>query len=97
MKRKRNEESVGDVIKGLVRIYGLDQKFDELDAVKAWKDIMGEAIAAKTRRILVRNSTLILYLDSGVLKDELSHSKSKVIQLMNEHLGKEVITEVEIY
>ncbi|NNE55886.1 MAG: DUF721 domain-containing protein [Flavobacteriales bacterium] len=97
MKRGGDEESIGSVLKGLVKIYGMDNKFNELDAIGAWKEIMGPAITAKTRRIIVRNSTLIVYLDSGVLKEEFAYAKEKLINLMNDHLGKKVITEVEIY
>ena len=97
MKRGGDEESIGALLKNLVRSYGMERKFDELDAVEAWKEIMGPAITNKTRRILVRQGKLIVYLDSGVLKEELSYAKQKLIDLMNEQLGKEVITEVEIY
>jgi hypothetical protein len=36
-------------------------------------------------------------LDSGVLKEEFSFSKSKIPQLINEKLGEQVIDQVEIW
>ncbi len=97
MKRGGDGESLGDVLKGLVKVYGLERKFNELDAVEAWEQIMGKAIASKTRKIIVHQKTMVLYIDSGVLKEELAYSKEKIITLINEHVGKEVINKVEIY
>jgi predicted nucleic acid-binding Zn ribbon protein len=96
-KRDRNTSPIGDVMGDLLKIYRLEDKFSEIDVVVAWKEIMGGAIASKTRKILVRKKVLILYVDSGVLKEEFSMSKAKIVTLINEHLGKEVINDVQVY
>jgi hypothetical protein len=40
------------------------------------------------------NKTLFISLSSAVLREELSYGKSKIIQMMNEALGKELITKI---
>jgi predicted nucleic acid-binding Zn ribbon protein len=96
-KRDRNTSAIGDVLGNLKKIYRLDDKFDEIDVTEAWKELMGPAISGKTRRILVRKKTLIIYVDSGVLKEEFSMAKSKIVAMVNEHLGKDAIDDIQIY
>jgi len=95
--RGKSEESVGDVLKDLIKIYRVEDKFNELDIIRAWEEVMGKAIVSKTRKIKVKKDVLIVYLDSGVLKEEFSYAKEKLIKLINDQLGKEVIRSVEIH
>lgn len=95
--RKDNAQSLGAVIKDLMKVYGLDKKMDEVEVTNAWNELMGPAIINHTKEISVKNKVLRIKLDSGVLKEEFSYSKEKVVNLINEHLGKRVIQSVEIY
>ena len=88
---------MGDVIKNLLKVYGVDKKLNDMDVALAWKEVMGEPIANKTRTLKVSNKTLVIYLDSGVLKEEFSHAKQKIVKLMNDHLGRELLNDVKIY
>jgi predicted nucleic acid-binding Zn ribbon protein len=54
-------------------------------------------ITGHTREISVKNKVLKIKLDSGVLKEEFSYSKEKLIKLINDQVGKPVINSVEIY
>lgn len=95
--RKDNAQSLGAVIKDLMKVYGLDKKMDEVEVTNAWNELMGPAITNHTKEISVKNKVLRIKLDSGVLKEEFSYSKEKIVNLINEHLGKRVIQSVEIY
>ena len=97
MRRDSNAQSLGAVIKDLMKVYGLDKKMDEVEVVNAWNEIMGPMITGHTREISVKNKVLKIKLDSGVLKEEFSYSKEKLIKLINDQVGKPVINSVEIY
>lgn len=97
MARKSNEQSLGDVIKELLKVYRLDRRIKELDVKQAWMEVMGEVVARKTLDVKLRGSILIISLDSGVLKEEFSYNKTRIIEIMNEKLGEAVITEVQIF
>lgn len=96
MKREGNQNQLGEVIKDLLRIYKLEDKYNEVEIANTWQSLMGAAIMRKTREIRFRKGQLIVRIDSGVLKEEFSMSKDKIINLMNEKLGREVITEIYI-
>lgn len=76
---------------------GLEKKFDELEVIEAYHQVMGQLISNRTREVKMRGKTLILKMDSGVLKEELSHSKSKIIDLINEKMGAVAIEQVEVW
>ena len=52
---------------------------------------MGNGVNNYTTAIELRNDTLFVSLSSSVLREELSHGKSKIITMLNEELGKEVV------
>ena len=96
MKRESNQSQLGDVIKDLLKIYKMEDKYNEVEVANAWSDLMGNAIMRKTRELRFRKGQLMVRLDSGVIKEEFSMAKEKIIDLMNEKLGKNIITELYI-
>lgn len=95
MKRKQNnEKSLKEVLNELVSTYRLENRMDGARVVNLWKEIMGNAIANRTRRIYVRQGVLYLTIDSAPLKQELFMEKLKVMAMLNEKLGKEYIKEI---
>jgi len=65
-----------------------------LDAVNVqdlWSDLMGPGVMSYTQSIALRGSTLTVVLTSSVLRSELSMGKQKIISMMNEGLGKNLI------
>ncbi len=94
LKRTANESPLKDVIDRWLKAYGLDGKMKELDVIKAWPDMMGTAVAHRTREITIRNRTLYLKMDSSVMREELTHGKQIIIQRVNEKAGFEIIYDV---
>lgn len=72
----------------------LQKGMDRVNARDAWTKLMGNGVNNYTTAIELRNSTLFVSLSSSVLREELSHGKSKIIRLLNEELGKDIITKI---
>ena len=66
----------------------------EMDVISAWPDLMGTAVAHRTKEIQIKNKVLILKLESSVMRDELAHGKEVIIQRINEHAGFQIINDV---
>lgn len=94
MKRKSNEMPIKEAIDRLLKVYKLDAKMVEMDAVKCWEELMGPAVAKRTREIYINKKTLYLKIDSAPLKEELVMNKSLLVQRLNERMGKVVIEDV---
>ncbi len=93
-KRTSNQSTLGEVIEKLMKAYRLDGKLKEMDVIESWGEMMGLAVANRTRNIHIRNKTLFLTMDSAVMRDELSYGKAVIIQRINEKAGFEMITNV---
>ncbi len=85
--RKFNDTSIKDLIKLMMSNAGLEKKYNELEIAKCYHEVMD---------VKVEERKLILKIDSGVLREELSLNKKRIIDLVNERFGAAVVEAVEI-
>jgi len=88
--------SLKDSIKAFLKANNLEEKMMEVKIRPCWEKLMGTGIAGHTTQIALRKKKLYLTFDSAALKQELTYSKSKVIEMMNKELGEEAIEEIVI-
>ncbi len=93
-KRTSNESNVGDVLKHIIENNRLQPGIDQVDVRAAWKNLMGNGVNNYTRNIALKNATLYVELTSSVLREELSYGKTKIIKMINDDLGREVVSEI---
>lgn len=94
MKRKSNEQSLGEAIQDYLRESGWQQKLDEIKIITQWDKILGPTLAKYTEEVFIKNKQLHIRLKSATLREELSYQKSELVKQLNESVGKEVITDV---
>ena len=94
VRRTSNETPLGQVIDKLMKAYRLDGKLKELDVLEAWPEMMGIAVANRTKELFIKNKVLHIHLDSSVMRDELAHGKQIIIHRVNEKAGFEMITDI---
>ena len=83
--------SIGDVLKDFVSSGKLEQGLDKVNVLEVWNREMGPAIQKYTTGLKLQNDTLYVQLSSSVLREELSYGKEKIIKMLNEELGKDLI------
>ncbi len=93
-KRLSNQSTVGDVLKQIIQVNKLQPGMDQIDVKEAWQNLMGNGVNSYTKNVALRGNTLYVELSSSVLREELSHGKSKIIAMINEDLQREVIKDV---
>ncbi len=95
MKKRHGEEvSIKDVLKDFVSVNKLDKGLKQVQVVDAWNKLMGPAIEKYTTNVKLNREKLYVELSSSVLREELSYGKQKIVKLMNEELGEEIIKEI---
>ena len=94
MKKKNNQLSLKEAIENLVASYKMSEKLGEVQVVNCWEKVVGEMIAKHTVRIYIKKGKLIVKLDSPVLKEELSYSKSKIIEMLNKEVNEKIIEDI---
>jgi hypothetical protein len=93
---KKNELSMGEAIQQYLEHYRLSGKLTEADLISSWEQIMGASIAKRTSRIYLKKKTLVIHIESSVMRNELSFAKQKIIERVNAHYQRELIEEVLI-
>lgn len=92
--RKRNTESIRDVIEQFLKQKKLDKPLFEKKIVDAWPKVLGHSILNYTSEIYVRNKKLYVTLTSAVLRHDLFLSRDNIVESLNKEVGIEVIDEV---
>ena len=93
-KRINNQSIVGDILNQIIKTNKLESGLNQVSVIDAWKNLMGNGVNNYTRSVALRNNILYVELTSSVLREELSYGKDKIIKMINEELGKEVVKEV---
>lgn len=93
-KRNNDHLSLSDALQAFIKENKLEKGMDKIEVRDAWVQLMGNGVASYTTDVQLRQDTLYVSLSSSVLREELSYGKQKIISMLNEHLGKNVITTI---
>lgn len=96
MARKDDKQSLGDALRSFLKENDLQKGIDQVQLAEAWKEVLGPGVATYTRSVCLRGRTLTVQLNSSVLREELSLGKSRIIVLLNEHLGRELVDKLQL-
>ena len=90
---KRNNEhiSISDALKEFVETNKLEKGLNKVNVADAWFKLMGNGVNNYTTAVNLERDTLYVQLSSSVLREELSYGKQKIIDMLNEELGKNII------
>ena len=94
--RNTNEQTLKEVINEMLNSYHLRDKLSEVNIVQSWERLMGKLIAKNTSRIYIKQKKLFLHIESAPLRQELTYSKSKIIDIINKEAATDLIHEVVI-
>jgi len=93
-KRENDSFSIQDLMQSFIKENNLTKGMHKIKVEETWAKMMGPGIATHTTSVKLQNKTLIIQLNSSVLREELSYGKDKIIKMMNEELGDEFVTKL---
>ena len=93
-KRHSEFQSMQDLMKDFITENKLSKGINQLMVKEAWVKLMGNGINSHTSSIELNGKNLIVKLNSSVLREELSYGKEKIIKMMNDELGSNLISKV---
>lgn len=85
---------LSDLLKSFVDENKLNKGLNEVKIRDVWNNQMGPAIEKYTTQIKLKNNVLYVQLSSSVLREELSYGKEKIIRIMNEEMGEDIINKL---
>ena len=90
-KRFNEEQSIQDVLKNFISHNKLQGGIDKIEVKEVWFRLMGNGVANYTEEVELRKETLYVKLTSAVLREELMFGREKIIKMINQEIGKEVV------
>lgn len=91
--RKTEPQNLADVIELWLKNNHLEEQFFRASILDWWNEKMGPAVARHTKSIRIENKILKIVVDNAPLRHQLAHSKSRIIQLVNQKAGRQVVEE----
>lgn len=92
--RKRNTESLREVINQVLKTNHLDKKLNEKHLIDAWPKVLGENINMYTSELIIKNRVLYVTLTSSVLRHDLFLSREEIKLSLNRVVGAELIKDI---
>jgi predicted nucleic acid-binding Zn ribbon protein len=91
---RTNDKTLKEAMEQMLKVYRLKGKYDETFAVASWEEVVGKAVANRTKEIFIRDKKLFVRLESSVVKNELKMMRTQIITNLNEKAGSEVVQEI---
>ena len=93
-KRHNDQQKIDDLLKSFVKENKPEKGLDKVNVEAAWRDLMGNGVNNYTNSVKLHQDTLYVELSSSVLREELSYGKEKILSMLNEALGKDLISKL---
>lgn len=94
---KKNEETLKNILQSYVRSDKLGDKYNSALLESVWQKELSPLINNYTGKINFFKGKLTVEITSAPLRNELYNGRDKIITLLNEAVGKEVVKEIRIY
>jgi len=74
---------------------GIGKKLKQYEAVRIWRDVVGERIAKVATPTKIINGILIVRVERSTWRNELSLMKREIIAKMNAALKEEIVKDIK--
>lgn len=71
---------IGDVLPGVLRRLGLEQRFKEQQLLALWPDVVGMELASRTRASRIDKGVLYVHVDHGAWIQELHFIERNLVR-----------------
>lgn len=92
--RFSEEKSLKDLLQKFKSTEKLSKGFTQMAIEEAWNSELGPAIKGYTITLQLTKGKLFVKLSSSTLREELSYGKQKIIDMLNEKVGEDVVKEL---
>jgi hypothetical protein len=96
-KRNKKEAPISEILSQFIEVNRLQSGMNQVNIKEAWFEVMGNGIKAYTTDVVLKGSTLYVSLSSAVLREELSHGRQKIIDMLNEHMRSDIVKHLNFY
>jgi len=91
---KSDAASIKEAVNDMLQAYNIKDKFNQTHIIASWERLMGKPIAKRTTKIFIKEKVMFVELTSAPLKQELSLSKTKILQILNNEAGENLLEDI---
>jgi hypothetical protein len=92
---KNKFEPIDSTLKSLMKKYNLESKFYEYIIVKDWEKITTKKISNFVKPVQLNNQVLVCEVKSELLRNELMHQKSVLIEMVSSYIKPFEILDIQ--
>jgi predicted nucleic acid-binding Zn ribbon protein len=92
--KRNNTQTIGELLKQYVDSMNIRGKLNESRLKEQWEEMLGKNAASLTKKLVIKNKVLYVYLDSSVLRNELLMMRETLIYRINEMAGEEIVEKI---
>lgn len=85
---------IAEVLQQVIQTNNLEKGLDQMEIIDIWKNLMGNGVWSYTEKIVFKAGTLTVKISSPALRTELNYGKEKIVTMINEALGKQIVNKV---
>jgi len=93
-KRENDSFLIKDLMQIFINENNLTKGMQKIQIEETWKKLMGQGVSGYTISVKLQNKTLVVQLSSSVLREELTYGKEKIIKMINEEMGENIISKI---
>ena len=91
---KRDVHQISQLVLRNLRVQGLETPLMQKRVVESWTAVAGASVARYTTDVSIRNQTLVVRLSSPALRADLTMRRQELVNLLNSHVGSQVIADI---
>lgn len=97
MPNKPNHQfTIAEALQNLMGDKRFNKGITESAIREKWAEMMGVVIAKHTTSMYLKGTELVLYFNSSIIKNEFIYNRQKAVDLINEEMGYNAITDIVI-
>jgi hypothetical protein len=94
---KTNETSLKDALNAFVEAHGLKEKLLETELRQKWESIAGATVARYTKKLYVKKKKLYLEVTTAVIKQEITYSKTGLLEIIRKEIGPDFVDDIILF
>ena len=94
--KKKQAAGIGDILPRVFKNLGLDEKVEEGKLLDAWAEIVGEAVAKRSRPHGVKRGTLVVGVENNVWMQEIRFHQTEIIERIKRRFPKLNVKEIRL-
>lgn len=92
--RRSKTITIAEAVKDYLKEMNLEGKLREINLIGSWEEMVGKAIASRTKKVYIKDGILYVHLSSSVVRSELLMLREALREKLNERAGTEVIKDI---